>query len=322
MHITATVGTDNVGQINLYYSNEFVGKFSSVIMYDDSNHNDGSEGDGVYGAAIPGQSEGTYVRYYIEALAADVYNTASYLPIGAEHHCYIYKVRYNEISTSELVINELMASNDATIADAFGEFDDWIELYNNSSSEISLDGYYLTDDITDLTQFPLPTIVLVPDSYTLIWADKDEEQGVDHANFKLDADGEEVFLVNSNLEIVDQLSFSALVADQSYSRSPNGTGNFTIAEATPLENNDGMPTATINLADTQSITLYPNPAHDVLNITLSNTELTTIEAFSITGVQMFSKKTDSELFSINTSNWKSGSYIILINNNAYKIEVK
>ena len=32
--------------------------------------------------------------------------------------------------TPEITINEVMASNSTACADTFGEFDDWVELYN------------------------------------------------------------------------------------------------------------------------------------------------------------------------------------------------
>jgi len=45
----------------------------------------------------------------------------------------------------DIVINEFMAVNSYTAADQDGEYDDWIELFNLTSEEINLSGYYLTD---------------------------------------------------------------------------------------------------------------------------------------------------------------------------------
>ena len=56
-------------------------------MYDDGAHNDGAANDGTYGATIPGHTGGTWVRYYIEAVANNSANSVSYLPVGAEHEC-------------------------------------------------------------------------------------------------------------------------------------------------------------------------------------------------------------------------------------------
>ena len=59
-------------------------------------------------------------------------------------------------SVPALVINEFMASN-TTIADPQGDFDDWIEIYNTTNSPINLGGMYITDSLSDLTKYQIPT---------------------------------------------------------------------------------------------------------------------------------------------------------------------
>ncbi|MEZ4932743.1 MAG: hypothetical protein R2788_11550 [Saprospiraceae bacterium] len=50
---------------------------------------------------------------------------------------------FHELSTSgSVVINELMASNQTSISDQNGEFDDWAELYNNSQSAVDISGWF------------------------------------------------------------------------------------------------------------------------------------------------------------------------------------
>ena len=48
-----------------------------------------------------------------------------------------------------------MASNDQTEADEYGEFDDWIEIYNMGASNINLGDYYLSDDVNILDKYNL-----------------------------------------------------------------------------------------------------------------------------------------------------------------------
>ena len=57
-----------------------------------------------------------------------------------------------------LKINEFLAANDTINQDPQGEYDDWIELYNSSTETIDLSGYYLTDDLDDLTQWSFPQV--------------------------------------------------------------------------------------------------------------------------------------------------------------------
>jgi hypothetical protein len=55
-----------------------------------------------------------------------------------------------------LFINEFMADNDNIISDEYGQFDDWIEIYNAGPTAVDLGGMYLTDDINDPTNWMIP----------------------------------------------------------------------------------------------------------------------------------------------------------------------
>jgi hypothetical protein len=87
--VTCASGIDKV---YLYYSLDQVGNFSKVQMFDDGMHDDGAAQDGVYGAALAGQPWGTWVRFYIEAVANTNSKTVTYDPAGAEHNVYAYQI--------------------------------------------------------------------------------------------------------------------------------------------------------------------------------------------------------------------------------------
>lgn len=61
--------------------------------------------------------------------------------------------------TEGLFINEFMPDNEITIADANGEYDDWIEIYNAGSTPINLGGMYLTDCPDDPTEWMVPPAI-------------------------------------------------------------------------------------------------------------------------------------------------------------------
>jgi hypothetical protein len=48
--------------------------------------------------------------------------------------------------TNGVVINEVLASNVSGAQDEAGDFEDWVELYNNNNFDVSLSGYHLSDD--------------------------------------------------------------------------------------------------------------------------------------------------------------------------------
>ncbi|MBN2053603.1 lamin tail domain-containing protein [bacterium] len=141
-----------------------------------------------------------------------------------------------------LVLNELMAANDSTIADDAGEYDDWIEIGNAGSVTIDLTGLALTDNLENPQAFLFPAISLTPGDYLIVWADDEPEQGALHAPFKLTSDGEAVYLLDG-ATILDSTRFPALGTDVSWGRWPDLSGDWKImGAATPgLPNQDPEP---------------------------------------------------------------------------------
>jgi len=172
----------------------------------------------------------------------------------------------------EIVIHEFMASNASSVSDEAGEFNDWIELYNNTQNDISLLGYYLTDNTKEPAKWALPDVSLAANSYLIVWADEDGSQGEMHANFKLSASGETIALVNSAFEIVDSISFGLQTTDLAYARVPNGTGDFVIQEQTFGANN--VSSSLVN----QTITI--NKGWNLISFYVEPTDKTVLSVFS------------------------------------------
>jgi len=96
------------------------------------------------------------------------------------------------------VISEFMAENDSTLADEDGDYSDWIEVLNPTATSIDLAGYYLTDDQSDPTRWPFPSVILAPGAQRLIFAsgkNRVNPAAPLHANFQLDKAGEYLALV-------------------------------------------------------------------------------------------------------------------------------
>lgn len=142
--------------------------------------------------------------------------------------------------SERVVINEFLAQNNTGIQDPFGQREDWIELYNPTTASMDLSGFYLTDNFQQPAKWALPAgTVLPPDGRLLIWADDQTNQGPYHANFKLSASGEEVFLfMPDGLTVVDGIVFGPQMADVSMGRLPDGHGPWmTFLEPTPGQPN-------------------------------------------------------------------------------------
>jgi hypothetical protein len=70
----------------------------------------------------------------------------------------------------QVLLNEFSSSNLTTITDEDGEYPDWIELYNGSSSDFNLRGYHLSDSRSNRNKWTFPEISMQPGSYLLIFA--------------------------------------------------------------------------------------------------------------------------------------------------------
>lgn len=323
--VKASITSSNgISAVYMYYSGAINGQFIKVLMYDDGAHNDGAANDGVYGATIPGHSGGTWVRYYVEAVANNTAKSVSYLPVGAEHDVFVYLVEPSQAANKDIVINEIMAANNTAVADNNGEYDDWIEIHNKSNTAIDISGWFITDDQFNLKKHVFPNGTIInPQGYYILWADEDGSQGSDHANFKLSSGGEELLLMNSNLEIVDELLWGNLPADSGYARNPNATGNFVVKHQTWALNNNWA-VGIENVIDESQFAIYPNPANDYVVIKMSDNaanKISEIELLDITGKKLASVEANNEI-AISTVHLADGMYLLRFGNVSKKFVVQ
>jgi len=183
------------------------------------------QGDGIYAAQIPAQPDGTWVSYFIEA--TDDAGLAATDPPDAPATVHRYLVGY---TPPTVVINEFLAKNVSVNQDEMGEFEDWVELYNMGETGLDVGGMYLTDDLSDPTQWRIPDgTIIQAHGYLLVWCDKEEGDGPLHANFKLDKDGEEIGLFDTDAwsnVLVDSVVFGAQLPDVSLGRVPDGSEDW------------------------------------------------------------------------------------------------
>jgi len=132
--------------------------------------------------------------------------------------------------TSPLVINEWMPNNEFNILDAFGSASDWIEIYNPSNETISLDGYSLTDDMTNPKKWLFPSdAVIEANSYILVFM-SGQDTIIDnqmHSSFKLGST-ETLCLNSPNSGIIDSVVMEPLPGNVSKGRTEDGYGYFAL----------------------------------------------------------------------------------------------
>src|SRR5947207_1630028 len=78
-------------------------------------------------------------------------------------------LRTDPLFAQNIVINEILTSNTSSIQDEDGTYQDWIELYNSGTSDVSLQGYGLSDDPLLLFKWTFPNVTLQKGGYLIIW---------------------------------------------------------------------------------------------------------------------------------------------------------
>ena len=231
-------------------------------------------------------------------------------PVSAEHDVFIYNVSPPQAGASTVVINELMASNQVTAADEAGEFEDWIELYNTGTTAVDISGWYITDNPDNLDKWAFPAgTIIAPNTYLILWADEDSAQGLLHANFKLAAEGESLALLNTALQLEDEVVFEVQQPDQGLARVPNGTGPFVMQTPTfGYNNNESVGTIEEN-ALAQRLEMVPNPADLSVRITLPATSRHPVEVFNALGQRKMSLPY-TEGLTLPTADWPVGAYVV------------
>lgn len=258
------------------------GSFTSTDLFDDGNHNDGQANDGLFGGTYNINTLSGNIEYYV--LATDNDNNTSRYP-----RCETIEFNYNP-NLQNLVINEFMASNETSLADDDGEFDDWIEIYNADENSINLEHLYISDNPNIPNKWQLPSLILQPDNYLVIWADNDESQGNLHANFKLKKDGETIGIYSdesNGYAPFDFIDYPTQTTDISYGKIPNGTGPFVPLDfISPNKNNEDSITIIIDTFPQTEIFLFPNPFINSLTIQ-HNYENPTIHIYNSIGQIVF-----------------------------------
>jgi hypothetical protein len=161
-----------------------------------------------------------------------------------------------------LYINEFSASNSNIKQDEFGEYDDWAEIYNASDEEVWLADYYLSDNMGSPGKYRFPEQYLQSGDFYLVWLDDQEEQGVNHATFKIRKEGELLRLSqrpSTGYQIVDSVSFGLQETDISLGRLVDG-GPEWILFPSPTPRYSNLRTAREEIPDPlEPLAVYPNP---------------------------------------------------------------
>lgn len=123
-------------------------------------------------------------------------------------------------ASGAVAVTEVMSANASYCPDENGEYHDYVELMNTSDEEVSLKGWYLSDDRSNLARWKLPDVTLPAGGTMVVYCsgnDRTEDVGHLHANFRLGSDGTDVVLTQSDGQTAALVAVPALETDRAYS---------------------------------------------------------------------------------------------------------
>ncbi|MBG16179.1 MAG: hypothetical protein CL853_07485 [Crocinitomicaceae bacterium] len=138
---------------------------------------------------------------------------------------------FSLVLKAQVVINEYSASNISHYSDNFGNNEDWIEIYNPTTSPVDLTGWYLSDKPSDLIKFQIPSgTVAAGGRIMIVCSGRDEfSGGIIHTSFKLtQTKPEEIILSDPAALIVDQIQMIPCQLDHSRGRSSDGGATWSL----------------------------------------------------------------------------------------------
>lgn len=273
------------------------GIWQQTAMSDNGLDGDILAEDGIYTLSLPGLAANSLFEFRIKATDNQQLTTTK--------PCEPVQYTIPLVNPMRLFINEFMASNSSTIADEYGEYDDWIEIYNGSDETIWLGDKYLTDNLNNPVKWAFPDILIPAGGYLLIWADGQTAQGPLHTPYKLDKDMEEIGIFNnqaSGYAQIDAITYTNQSNNISMGRVTDGAFEWKLF-------NNPTPGSTNSLVglDEQplsGLTLWPNP---VVNGCLHLSKSTDFKIYDIAGLRLLEFNNSNQA---NVSSLKSGIYIL------------
>ena len=241
-----------------------------------------------------------------------------------------------EINEPQIVINEInYKSSDESDAG------DWLELHNPSTMDIDLSNWIIKDD-NDEHEFIIPNMTLTSGGFIVIVENQEkftnlhsDVETIKNLDFGLGGN-DQVRIFNAADELIDSVSYSSMAP---WPNAANGNG-YTLELLNPIldntlpENYEGiningspgrrnvLETNSVDMEYIESISIFPNPASDQLNIVVnasrnSQFDVTVLDAMGRTVIYKnnLNYNLGDNKLTLNVKHLINGIYRINIKNN-------
>lgn len=140
-----------------------------------------------------------------------------------------------------ILLNELFSQGTT-------ENPDWVEIFNGSATEVDISGYKIYDSggqtgTKEKKLFPAGSVIPAGGFLVIVVDDADA------TGFGLSSGGEQIWIENTAGTVIDNVTFPALEATQSYGRYPDGNANWQVLNVVTrgTANDNSAPPSTVVL---------------------------------------------------------------------------
>ena len=156
-------------------------------------------------------------------------------------------------------ISEVMTRNVTFFTDENGEHPDYIEVHNTTANPVNLEGWALSDSREKLMRWQFPAVTLPPFGYLAVHCsgvEKNSDPRHLHTNFKLNRDGEELFLTSPAGVTTSHIKVPALLADEAYSLVETGWSKSQSPSPNEPNNQNGADAAAEGIRNENGYGIY------------------------------------------------------------------
>ncbi len=130
---------------------------------------------------------------------------------------------------SKLLINEVCSKNENVLADDDGKYGDYIELYNPTRFNISLSDFYVIDDLDkNPKSVSNDAKIVARGGYVIVWPEEGKR------DFGISSDGDAVYLLRGNGDLVDSVVVPELEEGTVYARDASDL-SWAVYVPSPME---------------------------------------------------------------------------------------
>jgi hypothetical protein len=214
-----------------------------LVLGDDGMSGDGAMLDGVFSGLFPPLPEGAEIQFYLEAMdVSEIVVTSPGDPVFAAAG---QPVTLHSLAVGfprpPLEISEVVADNRTGLRDESNGTPDWIEIRNCSTGPVSLDGVSIAQKFFGSGErLYFTNVTLAPGEHYVLYADNNTDQGLLHAPFEMNDDGDSVVLTGiaprGARMLIDNVSFGTQSRDTAWARLGCG-GPWHTSAPTPRAGN-------------------------------------------------------------------------------------